>query len=80
MTDNVFSLLSKPLREQIEKNQWENPTRIQNIALPPILEGKNVLLIAPTGTGKRKNSSSIKLASVLSGTLRKSSGTCQRPI
>ncbi len=50
--ENVFSLLSKPLRQQIEENQWEIPTEIQNIALPAILGGENVLLIAPTGTGK----------------------------
>ena len=52
MSENVFSLLSKPLRAQIVESQWEEPTRIQELALPAILEGENVLLIAPTGTGK----------------------------
>lgn len=52
MTENVFNLLSKPLRQQIEANKWEHPTKIQEIALPAILQGDNVLLIAPTGTGK----------------------------
>ncbi len=52
MSDNVFSLLSKPLQVQIAELQWEEPTRIQELALPAILKGENVLLIAPTGTGK----------------------------
>lgn len=50
--ENVFDLLSRPLREQIERNQWERPTKIQELAVPAILGGENVLLIAPTGTGK----------------------------
>ena len=52
MIENVFSLLSKPLRQQIEANQWQSPTKIQEVAVPTILGGENVLLIAPTGTGK----------------------------
>jgi len=52
MTESVFDLLSKPLREQIEANQWPRPTKIQELAVPAILGGENVLLIAPTGTGK----------------------------
>lgn len=52
MTEKVFDLLSKPLREQIEASHWERPTRIQEMAFPAILRGENVLLIAPTGTGK----------------------------
>jgi len=52
MAGNVFNLLSKPLRQQIESNGWINPTKIQEIAFPEILKGENVLLIAPTGTGK----------------------------
>jgi len=36
----------------LEKVGLEEPSDIQRIAIPSILEGKNVLVIAPTGTGK----------------------------
>jgi len=49
---NAFSLLSKPLREAIKEKGFLKPTEPQQRAIPPILEGRNVLLIAPTATGK----------------------------
>ncbi|MEE9509733.1 MAG: DEAD/DEAH box helicase, partial [Candidatus Bathyarchaeia archaeon] len=48
----VFSLLSKALRQEVEDSTWERATEIQVLAIPRILKGENVLLIAPTGTGK----------------------------
>jgi ATP-dependent Lhr-like helicase len=36
----------------LEKIGLEEPSDIQRIAIEPILDGKNVLVIAPTGTGK----------------------------
>ncbi len=50
--EDVFSLLVKPIRRIIEEKGFASPTDPQIQAIPPILEGKNVLLIAPTGTGK----------------------------
>jgi ATP-dependent Lhr-like helicase len=52
MPKDVFGLFSKPLRDQIEAFNWVSPTEIQELAFPEILDGENVLLIAPTGTGK----------------------------
>ena len=52
MAESVFSRLLKPLRREIESLEWGRATRIQELAIPEILEGNNVLLIAPTGTGK----------------------------
>jgi len=40
------------LRKEVEALGWERATDIQALAIPAILEGENVLLIAPTGTGK----------------------------
>ncbi|HDO19201.1 MAG TPA: DEAD/DEAH box helicase, partial [Thermoplasmatales archaeon] len=48
----VFDLLDERIRRVLKKSGIENPTHIQEKAIPAILEGKNVLLIAPTGLGK----------------------------
>ncbi|MEM3019347.1 MAG: DEAD/DEAH box helicase, partial [Candidatus Bathyarchaeia archaeon] len=49
---DVFSLLSRPVRMIVQKRGFESATGPQAAAIPLISEGKNVLLIAPTGTGK----------------------------
>lgn len=40
------------IQQSIEKKGYKNPTPIQTKAIPPILEGKDVIGIANTGTGK----------------------------
>ena len=49
--DYPFTLLHKKLQECIAR-RINKPTNIQLKAIPEILKGKNVLLIAPTASGK----------------------------
>ncbi|MEM0286303.1 MAG: DEAD/DEAH box helicase, partial [Candidatus Methanomethyliaceae archaeon] len=44
--------LSKPIQRLLEEKGFTEFTEPQKKAIPLILEGKNVLIIAPTGTGK----------------------------
>jgi len=47
----VFEILSKELQKTIEK-RFKKPTLIQELVIPKVLAGNNVLAIAPTGVGK----------------------------
>jgi len=48
----VFSLLLPELQKALAEEGYTIPTPIQNQALPPLLEGRDVLGCAQTGTGK----------------------------
>jgi len=48
----VFNLLSKKLQEVVKKRGFKEPTLVQKLGIPPVISGKNVLLIAPVGLGK----------------------------
>jgi ATP-dependent Lhr-like helicase len=48
----VFTLLCRPIRRLIEERGFDEPTEPQRRVIPLILEGRNVLLISPTATGK----------------------------
>ncbi|MCW3134901.1 MAG: DEAD/DEAH box helicase [Methanophagales archaeon] len=48
---NTFSLLNAEIQEVLGKT-FSIPTEPQELGIPLILEGKNVLIIAPTGSGK----------------------------
>ncbi len=49
---SVFGLLAKPVKDALAEMGFVGATLPQSLAFPPVLEDKNVLLIAPTGTGK----------------------------
>ncbi len=49
---NAFSLLSERVRSALTKLGFSQATEPQIRAIQPILNGENVLLIAPTGSGK----------------------------
>jgi ATP-dependent RNA helicase RhlE len=44
--------LSPALLARIDSNKFESPTPVQTAAIPPALEGRDVLATAQTGTGK----------------------------
>jgi len=41
-----------PEVQKVVAERFDKPTPAEELAIPPILEGKNVLLMAPTGSGK----------------------------
>lgn len=49
---NAFDLLVKPIRRLIEQKGFSEPTEPQEKTISRILDGKNILLISPTATGK----------------------------
>lgn len=52
-TDNsVFELLTPPIREALIHLGFRSPSPPQTAVIPKILDGADVLLIAPAGTGK----------------------------
>ena len=51
-SESVFEMLVKPVRRLVEQKGFPEPTEPQEKTIPKIIEGKNVLLISPTATGK----------------------------
>jgi ATP-dependent Lhr-like helicase len=49
---NVFQLFSPPLVQALTEKGFASPTDPQMKLVPLIVQGKNALLMAPTGTGK----------------------------
>jgi ATP-dependent Lhr-like helicase len=52
VSENAFQLLVKPVRRLVEQRGFPKPTEPQEKTIPKVLDGKNVLLISPTATGK----------------------------
>ena len=51
-SENAFEMLVKPVRRLVEQKGFSKPTEPQEKTIPKILDGKNILLISPTATGK----------------------------
>jgi len=49
---SVYHLLGGVIREALDERGFKTPTAPQKEAFPSIMRGENVLLIAPTGSGK----------------------------
>ena len=48
----AFSLLGTELRAALSERGFETPTKPQRRALPPLIDGEDVVVVAPTGSGK----------------------------
>lgn len=49
---HVFNLLAKPVQDALEELGFSEPTVPQARAIPIVLKGENVILVAPNGSGK----------------------------
>ncbi len=49
---DIFAVLSKPIQRALRERGFTSPTPPQSAAISQIMQGKNILLVAPTGTGK----------------------------
>ncbi len=48
----AFSLLQRPILKRLRDEGIIKPSDVQEMAIPKIIQGKNLLVVAPTGVGK----------------------------
>lgn len=51
----MFEELYPKIQEAVRERGWKDPTPVQKLAAPHILNGENVLVLAPTGIGKTES-------------------------
>jgi ATP-dependent Lhr-like helicase len=54
LAENVFDLLHSEVRN-LAKSRFKSPTPIQELVIPKIIKGKNVLVLSETGSGKTES-------------------------
>ena len=52
---DALSLLDGRVREAVKKRGWKDLSEPQAAAIPSLLTGKHLVLIAPTGSGKTES-------------------------
>lgn len=64
---NAFGQLHQLIRDKLAEEGIKEPTLPQEQAIPAVLSGENILLIAPTGTGKTEAASLPIFHKILTG-------------
>jgi ATP-dependent Lhr-like helicase len=72
---NTFDYFSPPLIKALEERGFSEPTDPQMKLVPLVLEGKNDLLMAPTGTGKTEAAFLPILDVMIRGSMSRTRGT-----
>lgn len=52
---DAFTYLAQPVRDALSTRGFSTPTKPQRHAIPPLADGADALVIAPTGTGKTES-------------------------
>jgi ATP-dependent Lhr-like helicase len=66
---SAFATLGESVRAALSERGFETPTEPQRRAIPPLVDGEHVLVVAPTGTGKTETAM-LPVFDALAGTER----------